>query len=143
MAARIERLAMAFRASDVVLQDAVCEAHRQAVIVSNREMVKKLQALFGADIIADLVGEKDQKVIGRWVRAERSLHGQRERQLRAVYQILRLLIIAFSEETARAWFFALNPLLANRAPLAILGEEPTQAAQVLAAAKDFVVDDRS
>jgi hypothetical protein len=99
-----------------------------------------LQELFGQRIVAFMTGVEDPKAVGRWARGERSPRGDSEQRLRAAYHISQLLTLADSAETARAWFIGMNPHFADRAPFAILGEDPTQAPRVLAAAKAFVVN---
>jgi hypothetical protein len=50
-----------------------------------------------------------------------------------------LIALVESEQTARAWFIGMNPHLGDRAPFAVLGEEPERGSDVLAAAKAFVL----
>jgi len=70
--------------------------------------------------------------------SKRTPRDRTEQRLRDAFQIARLLTLADSAETARAWFIGMNPQLADRAPFAVLGEEPEAAPRVLAAAKAFV-----
>jgi hypothetical protein len=115
-------------------------AHQETVRAPTRDMAAVLQELFGQRIVAFMAGVGDPKAVGRWARGERTPRGDSERRLRAAYQITQLLILADSAETARAWFIGMNPRFTDRAPFAILGEDPAQAPQVLAAAKAFIVN---
>ena len=115
-------------------------AHQETVRAATQDIAAALQELFGQRIVAFMVGVEDPKAVGRWARGERSPRGDSELRLRAVYQITQLLTLADSAETARAWFIGMNPHFADRAPFAILGEDPAQAPRVVAAAKAFIVN---
>jgi hypothetical protein len=115
-------------------------AHQETVRATTQDIAAALQALFGQRIVAFMTGVEDPKAVGRWARGERTPRGDSEQRLRAAYQVIQMLTIADSRETARAWFIGMNPHFADRAPFAILGEDPAQAPQVLAAAKAFIVN---
>jgi hypothetical protein len=125
--------------SDAWLQDLSAQAHHEATVKTVPVMATQLQASLGQRTVAYMLGMGDPKALGRWARGERAPHLGSEQRLRGAYQIFRLLALADAEETARAWFIGMNPHLGDRAPFAILGEEPEHAAKVLAAAKAFVV----
>lgn len=127
--------------SDAWLQDLTAQAHHGATVATVPEIASRLQASLGQRTVAYMLGLGDPKALGRWARGERTPHQSSEQRLRGAYQIFRLVALADSEETARAWFIGMNPHLGDRAPFAILGEEPEHAAKVLAAAKAFVVGD--
>ena len=115
-------------------------AHQETVRAATQDIAAALQALFGQRIVAFMTGVEDPKAVGRWARGERSPRNDAEQRLRAAYQIIQILTLADSAETARAWFIGMNPHFADRAPFAILGEDPAQAPRVLAAAKAFIVN---
>lgn len=125
---------------DVWLIDLSERAHQETVRAAAREMAAALQGLFGQRIVAFMTGIEDPKAVGRWARGERTPRDDAEQRLRAAYQITQILTLADSAETARAWFIGMNPHFADRAPFAILGEDPARAPQVLAAAKAFIVN---
>jgi hypothetical protein len=125
---------------DAWLMHLLEQAHLETVRSSPQEMATELQRLFGQRIVASMTGVADPKAVGRWARGEREPRDEAERKLRAVFQISRFLTLAESEETARAWFIGMNPHLANRAPFAILGENPSKAQEILEAAQAFVVN---
>ena len=124
---------------DAWLMDVSERAHQETVRAATKDIAWTLQRLFGQRVVAFMTGIEDPKAVGRWARGERSPRDEAEQRLRAAYHITQLLTLADSAETARAWFIGMNPHFADRAPFAILGEDPAQAAQVLAAAKAFIV----
>ena len=125
-------------AVDTWLHDLAERAHQDTVRAATSEVAATVQGLFGQRMVAFMTGVDDPKAVGRWARHERSPREKTEQRLRDVYQIARLLTLAESAETARAWFIGMNPSFADRAPFAVLGEEPDAAPRVLAAAKAFV-----
>jgi hypothetical protein len=125
---------------DTWLTEVSQRAHQETVRAATQDIAAALQALFGQRIVAFMTGVEDPKAIGRWARGERIPRNDAEQRLRAAYQITQLLTLADSAETARAWFIGMNPHFADRAPFAILGEDPAQAPRVLASAKAFIVN---
>jgi hypothetical protein len=125
---------------DAWLMEISERAHQETVRAGTQDIAAALQALFGQRIVAFMTGVEDPKAVGRWARGERTPRNEAETRLRAAYQVFQILTLADSAETARAWFIGMNPHFADRAPFAILGEDPAQAPQVLAAAKAFIVN---
>ena len=105
-----------------------------------QEMAATLQSLLGQQIVAYIVWNRGSES-GWPLGAGRSDPAARDGAAACVLPIrsARLLALADSPDTARAWFIGMNPHFADRAPFAILGEQPAQAQRVLAAAKSFVV----
>jgi hypothetical protein len=122
------------------LEGLLNQAHLTTVRTPLPQMAAELQGLFGQRIIAFMTGVADPKAVGRWARAERTPRGDAEQRLRDAYQIATFLTLADSAETARAWFIGMNPHFGDRAPFAILGENPSKSHEVLEAAKAFVVN---
>jgi hypothetical protein len=125
---------------DAWLMEILDRAHQETVRAATQDIAAALQALLGQRIVAFMTGVEDPKAVGRWARGERTPRSDAEQRLRAAYQIIQILTLADSTETARAWFIGMNPHFADRAPFAILGDDPAQAPQVLAAAKAFIVN---
>lgn len=123
---------------DAWLRDLTERSHHDAVRASTDEVAAALQELFGQRLVAFMTGVEDPKAVGRWARRERTPRDKTEQRLRDAFQIARLLTLADSADTARAWFIGMNPHFADRAPFAVLGEQPDEAPRVLAAAKAFV-----
>jgi hypothetical protein len=115
-------------------------AHLATVQSSPSHLAAELQGLLGQRIVAQMAGVSDPKAVGRWARGERLPRRDAEQRLRDAFQIVMLLTLADSRETARAWFIGMNPHFRNRAPFAILSEAPSEAPAVLEAAKAFVVN---
>jgi hypothetical protein len=123
---------------DEWLSGLTARSHHDAVRASTAEVAATLQELFGQRLVAFMTGVEDPKAVGRWARRERAPRDRTEQRLRDAFQIARLLTLADSADTARAWFIGMNPHFGDRAPFAILGEQPEESPRVLAAAKAFV-----
>jgi hypothetical protein len=111
------------------------EVHADATRVSTTEVASRLQTLLGTKVTALIAGRADPKAIGEWARGERNPQPEAEQRLRNAYQIAALLLRYESPETVRAWFMGMNPMLDDRAPALVIGEDPTS---VLKAARAFV-----
>jgi hypothetical protein len=125
---------------DAWLAGILDQAHRATVRTPPSRMARELQSLFGQRIVAQITGIADPKAIGRWARAERTPRSDAEQRLRTTYQVITLLSLADSKESARAWFIGMNPLFSDRAPFAVLAENPAKSREVLEAAKAFIVN---
>lgn len=122
------------------LRDLEKKAHQVSVQQSTPQVAGTLQELLGQQMVAAISGISDEKTVGRWARGERGPRGESERRLRDAFQIVTLLSLADSPAMARAWFVGMNPHLHDRAPFAVLSDDPESAPRVLAAAKAFVVN---
>lgn len=104
------------------------------------EIAGYLQEHLGQRMAAHLGGLSDVKQIGRYLRPDGPAPSQRtEQRLREGYKVVRMIIDAFDEKTARAWLFGTNTRLDDRAPIGVLREatEPEQFADVLRAARQL------
>jgi len=113
-------------------------AHQRMVSAKPAEMAAFFQKLFGQQLTAVMTGTSDPKAIGKWARGERSPRGATERRLRDGYHVAMLLTLAEDEETARAWFLGMNPILQDRPPLMVVGEIPNGAERVMGAARAYL-----
>ncbi|BBY63489.1 XRE family transcriptional regulator [Mycolicibacterium helvum] len=96
-----------------------CEAATNSI----REIASYLQETVGQRIAAALAGLSDAKQIGRYARAGGpEPHDVTARRLREGYKVVRMLVDAYDEKTARAWLFGTNTRLDDRAPVEVLGE---------------------
>jgi hypothetical protein len=69
-----------------------------------------------------MAGLADAKQIGRYARnGGPQPHGATERRLREGYKVVRMLVDAYDDKTARAWLFGTNTRLDDRAPIEVLG----------------------
>jgi hypothetical protein len=103
------------------------------------EVVRQLGGVFGPPSVAALAGQRDRKIAYRWARVD----GPRpnlpaQQRLYAVYRLWLGLLDARDHTIASAWFFAADPLLGERSPLALLCEG--QIAPVATAATTFAAD---
>jgi hypothetical protein len=101
------------------------------------EVARALQELFGQRLTAVIAGVSDVRAIGRWARSEREPQPEHERHLRDAYQIAQLLLSVESPSTVRLWFTGMNPLLDDRSPALVVGEDPVQ---TLRAARAFLAN---
>jgi hypothetical protein len=89
---------------------------------SIREIAAYLQEAVGQRVAAAIAGLADAKQIGRYVRANGpEPHGTTERRLREGYKVVRMLVDAYDDKTARAWLFGTNTRLDDQAPVEVLG----------------------
>lgn len=127
---------------DSWLSDISQASQREAATTPVPEMTERLRRLLGQRIVAYMVeSERLNSADGGWVDGDWAPSSDAELKLRTAYQVFRLIAMADSDETARAWFVGMNPFFGDRAPFAVLGENPSKAHQVLEAAKAFVTGD--
>ncbi len=88
-----------------------------------REVASYLQETVGQRITAALAGLADAKQIGRYARVGGpEPRDVTERRLREGYKVVRMLVDAYDDKTARAWLFGTNTRLDDRAPVEVLGD---------------------
>lgn len=94
----------------------------EAATMSIREIASYLQERVGQRVAAALAGLGDARQIGRYTRVDGpDPSATTERRLREGYKVVRTLIDAYDEKTARAWLFGTNSRLDDRAPVEVLG----------------------
>ena len=109
-----------------------------AATLSIREIASYLQDAVGQRIAAAIAGLSDAKQIGRYARPDGPVpRGMTDRRLREGYKVVRMLVDAYDDKTARAWLFGTNTRLDDRAPVEVLGEAESTAdfASVVQAAR--------
>ena len=105
------------------------------------EVAGYLQDQLGQRIAAHLVGLRDAKQVGRYRRQGGPAPNRRtDLRMREGYKVVRMIVEAFDEKTARAWLFGTNTRLDDEAPIDVLraATEPTQFAEVRGAARQLV-----
>ena len=125
----------------VLTQPAAEKLDRDAATLSVADVAGYLQDRLGQRVAAHLVGLRDAKQIGRYRREDGPEPNQRtELRLREGYKVVRMIVEAFDEKTARAWLFGTNTRLDDEAPIDALrvATEPAQFAEVRAAARQLV-----
>jgi hypothetical protein len=94
----------------------------EAATRSIRDIAAYLQEAVGQRVAAGMAGLADAKQIGRYARqGGPQPHGATERRLREGYKVVRMLVAAYDDKTARAWLFGTNMRLDDRAPIEVLG----------------------
>jgi hypothetical protein len=89
---------------------------------SVREIAAYLQDTVGQRVAAAIAGLVDAKQIGRYAREDGPQpRGMTERRLREGYKVVRMLVDAYDDKTARAWLFGTNTRLDDQAPVEMLG----------------------
>jgi hypothetical protein len=88
---------------------------------------------------AYLSGLKDAKIVGRWAASRVRPRELSSFRLRTAYQAARLIIEAFGDQTAKAWFFGTNSQLDDEAPAHVLRHSgsPEKASAVVRAARSL------
>ena len=97
-------------------------AHQLDIEVSSRsisEIAAYLQNTVGQRVAAAIAGLTDAKRIGRYESLQP--HPTTERRLREGYKVVRMLVDAYDDKTARAWLFGTNTRLDDQAPVEVLG----------------------
>jgi hypothetical protein len=84
------------------------------------EIASFLREHLGQRKTAYIGGVNDPKMVARWVAGHSTPRDHAERRLREGYQAARLLVSAYGDETAKAWFFGSNTRLNGEAPAYVL-----------------------
>jgi hypothetical protein len=84
------------------------------------EIASFLREHLGQRKTAYIGGVNDPKMVARWVAGHSAPRDHAERRLREGYQAARLLVSAYGDETAKAWFFGSNTRLGGEAPAYVL-----------------------
>lgn len=116
----------------------------EATRLSIRQIAGYLQDTVGQRVAAAIAGLGDAKQIGRYAsEGGPEPHLTADNRLRAGYRVVRMLVDAYDEKTARAWLFGTNTRLDDRAPIEVLGhaEEPSELAAVVRAARQVASSD--
>lgn len=119
--------------SDVALVE------RDATVLKITDIAFYLQEHLGQRIAAYMCGIRDAKMVGRWARGDHAPQEATKMRLRAAYQVTRLLVEAYDDETAKAWLFGMNSRLDDRAPGSVirLAVVPDDLESVVPAARAF------
>lgn len=105
-------------------------------------VVKELQGLLGAKLVAYIAGVKETRAVQEWANGIREpKYPDLPERLRMALRLARLISDHDSPEVAQAWFQGLNPQLDDTAPAQLVreGDLSEVGREVLAAARAFVV----
>lgn len=100
-------------------------------------MLRALRSTLGAPLAAALTGAGSVAGVGDLIAGRAAIDSKTEQRLRAAYGVTQALLAVESPETVRAWLLGMNPLLDDRAPAAVLADDP---AAVIRAAHVFVAN---
>ncbi len=118
-----------------VRDSAITDVHRTTVEASLSDTVAYLQDALGTSLLAYML-DSDPKTVARWKGKRVPRDREKERRLRDIYQVFRLLVTEESPHTVRAWFVGLNPQLDDASPASAVREGRTR--DVLVAARSFL-----
>jgi hypothetical protein len=100
----------------VAAEDVSMEAARLPI----SEIAAFLREHLGQRLTAYISGLNDPKMVTRWIAGQSTPRDYAQRRLREGYQATRLLVSAYGDETAKAWFFGSNARLGDEAPAYLL-----------------------
>jgi hypothetical protein len=100
-------------------------------------MLRSLRASLGAPLTAALIGVDSVARVSDLIAGRATMDSRTERRLQDACTVMQALLEVESPVTVRAWLLGMNPLLDDRAPAAMLAEDP---AAVLRAARFFVAN---
>jgi hypothetical protein len=96
------------------------QVNTEAARLPIHEIAKYLLEHLGKSTTAYISGVSDPKMVSHWIGCHHVPRRQPQMRLREGYQAARLLVAAYGDETARAWFFGSNVRLADQAPAYVL-----------------------
>ena len=92
----------------------------EAVRLPIAEIASFMREHLGQRKTAYIGGVNDPKMVARWIAGHSTPRDRSQRRLREGYQAARLLVSAYGDETAKAWFFGSNTQLDGEAPAYVL-----------------------
>jgi hypothetical protein len=119
--------------------DTVEEIEREAFTTPAAKIAAFLQDHLGQKLTAYVAGLTDPKAVGSWIREENAPRQQAVLRLRCAYQIVRMLVETYDDETAKAWLFGSNTRLNDEAPAYLLrnAASPDDLRQLVPTARAF------
>lgn len=92
---------------------------RETTTVAISQMAKYLSEHLGQSATAYLAGLKNPRMVSNWIKGAEPNQFTRVR-IRSAYTAARMVMEAYGDETAEAWFFGSNSRLNDDAPAWIL-----------------------
>jgi hypothetical protein len=103
------------------------------------EVLIYLQEHLGPEMTAYLSGAESPSVVQQWSKGTAQPQATHEVRLRPAYRAARYVVDAYGDETARQWFFGMNPSLDDTAPAYVLRHGPSEQREIVVpAAMEFV-----
>jgi hypothetical protein len=120
------------------------EVSAEAARLPIPEIASFLRKHLGGSMTAYISGVNDPTMVGRWIAGRSKPRPQPQSRLRESYQAARLLVNAYGDETARAWFSGSNAQLDDQAPAYVLRKARSweDLRLIVPAARAFVGDGR-
>jgi uncharacterized protein (DUF2384 family) len=122
-----------------ITAERVSAVEHDAIKLPIAEVAGYLQEHISQRMAAYLAGLADSRQIGRYARDDHKPTPPTDRRLREGYKVVRLLVEAYDDSTARSWLFGTNTRLDDQAPIEVLQQATdTQTfIDVLRAARQF------
>jgi hypothetical protein len=120
------------------------QVNSEAARLPIHEIATFLQQHLGQRMTAYISGINDPKMVSRWIARQNTPRDQPQLRLREGYQAARLVVNAYGDETAKAWFFGSNARLDDQAPAYVLRRAQTweDLRSVLPLARSFAGEQR-
>ena len=96
------------------------QVSEEAARLPVNEIAAFLQQHLGQRMTAYISGVTDPKMVSRWIAGRNTPRDESKMRLREGYQVVRLLVGAYGDETAKAWLFGSNARLDDQAPAYVL-----------------------
>lgn len=103
----------------------------------SQAMLRSLRLSLGAPLTAALMDAGSVARVNAWIEGRDPIDSHVEQRLRNAYDVTQTLLAVESIDVVRAWLLGMNPQLDDRAPAAVLAEDP---AGVMRAARFFVAN---
>ena len=114
-------------------------AHAATARLDIHEVARQLNGHLGPSLVAALAGTPDRKLPIRWAKTTGPTPGaDYQRRLQIAHRLWTLIAESESDQVARSWFIAANPLLDEDTPITAIRED--RAKHVAAAVEAFVHD---
>jgi hypothetical protein len=104
----------------VAYANAPQQVSAEAARLPIHEIAAFLRTHLGQRSTAYISGVSDAKMVSRWIAQHNAPRDQAQMRLREAFQAAQLVIGAYGDETAKAWFFGSNMELDDQAPAYVL-----------------------
>ncbi|WP_431074043.1 hypothetical protein [Microbacterium phyllosphaerae] len=117
--------------------DPVAAMHSRSTLVEIHSVVREMNAILGASLVAALAGTRNRTIAYRWANPDGPEPANAtQTRLFAAYRICRALGAHLSARTVRAWFISPNPALSERTPAEAIADNDLR--EALGAATAFL-----
>ncbi len=102
-----------------------------------RLMLASMCAALGVPLTAAISGAGSAAALNGLISGRTAFNEDGDRQLRDAFELAQMLLAVETPDVVQAWLLGMNPLIDDRAPAAVLAQDP---AAVLRAARSFVAN---